>query len=137
MYVELFENGNRLTKGVVIHILQGLDMEGEGACNSKGASGGYVVLKKSKAKDNSCCEKTSETTSDDLRHKLDPTEHIDGIVDLREPNEYELQHIVGSTNLPWSQIEDRLHELPPRVQMLDTESSDKFSYQRVPIFPSW
>ena len=53
-----------------------------------------------------------EMTATELKQKLDNGEDIQ-IIDVREPNEYQIARIPDSTHIPLGQILNRMSEIDP------------------------
>jgi adenylyltransferase/sulfurtransferase len=53
-----------------------------------------------------------EMTATELKKKLDNGEDIQ-IIDVREPNEYEIARIPNSTHIPLGQVLNRMSEIDP------------------------
>jgi rhodanese-related sulfurtransferase len=53
-----------------------------------------------------------EMTATELKQKLDNGEDIQ-IIDVREPNEYEIARIPDSTHIPLGQVLNRMSEIDP------------------------
>jgi len=56
--------------------------------------------------------KSEEITATELKRRLDRGDDIQ-IIDVREPNEYEIAHIPGTTLIPLGQITNRMSEIDP------------------------
>jgi adenylyltransferase/sulfurtransferase len=59
----------------------------------------------------------TEITSLELKKRLDRGDHLK-IVDVREPNEYQINRIAGSTLIPLGEIPRRYAELDPEEEMV-------------------
>lgn len=53
-----------------------------------------------------------EMTATELKQKLDNGEDVQ-IIDVREPNEYEIARIPNSTHIPLGQVLSRMSEIDP------------------------
>jgi adenylyltransferase/sulfurtransferase len=59
----------------------------------------------------------TEITAVELKQRLDRGDHIK-IVDVREPNEYQINRIPGATLIPLGEIPRRYAELDPEDEMV-------------------
>jgi sulfur-carrier protein adenylyltransferase/sulfurtransferase len=53
-----------------------------------------------------------EITATELKRKLDDGEDVQ-IIDVREPNEYQIARIPNSTHIPLGQVVNRMSEIDP------------------------
>jgi len=58
-----------------------------------------------------------ETTSVDLKKRLDAGDDV-YILDVREPNEYQINRIAGSVLIPLGDVPKRYHELDPNEEVI-------------------
>jgi adenylyltransferase/sulfurtransferase len=59
----------------------------------------------------------TEITSVELKKRLDRGDKLT-IVDVREPNEYQINRIAGSTLIPLGEVPRRYHELDPNDEIV-------------------
>jgi len=62
-------------------------------------------------------QKPSEITSVELKQRLDRGDRLK-IVDVREPNEYQINRIAGSTLIPLGEVPKRYRELDPNEEIV-------------------
>src|SRR5262249_51034097 len=60
---------------------------------------------------------TTDITATELKHRLDRGDQLK-IVDVREPNEYQINRIPGSVLIPLGEIPRRYNELDPNAEIV-------------------